>query len=220
MPSYTYTRHKRTAGALETTLRERLLYDAQNRLTHTYHQVNTAPEELLSHNSYDELGRLSSKKVGGALAAPLQELNYSYNIRGWLTQLNNPSSLGADLFGFTLRYQNPLAAAGSLAKYNGSISQMDWSSKTLPSALRRYSYSYDGVDRLLGAYYSKPGSTNLATQAYDEQLTYDLNGNIKTLTRYGGLDSSPAQKIDQLTYSYSGNALTTVLEHTVGRYCK
>lgn len=212
LATYSYTRHKKVASDPEILLRERFLYDEGNRLTHHYNKVNEESEELLAHYAYDEVGRLSSKKVGGSLQAPLQDLTYSYNIRGWLTQLNNPSLLAGDLFGFTLRYQNPLPALGSKAKYNGSISQVDWNTLASPSALRRYTYSYDNLDRLLGAYYSKPGSTNLATQAYDELLSYDLNGNIKTLTRYGALDSSPAEKIDQLTYTYVGNALTKVVD--------
>ncbi|MHA6697292.1 DUF6443 domain-containing protein [Chryseobacterium sp. A321] len=214
LPLETLTRHKRTASDAETSLKERKLYDSSNRLTHHYHKVDSRAEELLSHFTYDEAQRLSSKKVGGTLSAPLQEVNYSYNIRGWLTEVNNPQNLGSDLFGFTLRYQNPVAGTGSLAKYNGNISQMDWNSKSASPLLRRYSYRYDTGDRLLGSYYSKPGSSDLASGAYDEHLTYDLNGNIKSLTRYGERDQSPAQKIDQLSYTYSGNALVKVVDQS------
>ncbi|WP_262487401.1 hypothetical protein [Flavobacterium sp. Root901] len=41
----------------------------------------------MASNSYDELGQLISKKVGNTEAAPAQNVNYAYNIRGWLTAI-------------------------------------------------------------------------------------------------------------------------------------
>jgi hypothetical protein len=71
----------------------------------------------LSHQ-YDALGQLIQKKVGGlASGTPLQKVNYRYNIRGWLTQINdvnqfNPDPLATDgdLFAFKIAYQNPSLA--------------------------------------------------------------------------------------------------------------
>ena len=64
-----------------------------------------------------------------------------------------------------------------------------------------YTFTYDGVNRMLNATH--------ATGAYTEKVTaYDKNGNIKALQRYGnGL-------IDNLTYTYSGNQLTKVEDAT------
>ena len=193
-------------------LKDRYLYDTKARLTHHYHTVNSLAEELLSFTQYDQVGRMKQKAVGGSLSAPLQTLNYAYHIRGSLKALNDPSNLGSDLFGYRLYFEDPAPSTGAAAKYNGSISQMDWATKAQsPSVLRRYSFSYDGLDRLLGAYYLKPGASDTATGAYNELLSYDKNGNIKTLSRYGGKDSTPARKTDALTYTYSGGKLTKVV---------
>lgn len=211
-PSLSYTRHKKSPTEAEMVLKDRYLYDTKARLTHHYHTVNSLAEELLSFTQYDQVGRMKQKAVGGSLSAPLQTLNYAYHIRGSLKALNDPSNLGSDLFGYRLYFEDPAPSTGAATKYNGSISQMDWATKAQsPSVLRRYSFSYDGLDRLLGAYYLKPGASDTATGAYNELLSYDKNGNIKTLSRYGGKDSTPARKTDALTYTYSGGKLTKVV---------
>ncbi|MHA3046234.1 DUF6443 domain-containing protein [Riemerella anatipestifer] len=208
------TIHKRDAGSSEVKVAERLTYDHQNRLLQHYHKVDSGVEELLANHTYDELGRVAVKKVGGSIGAPLQQLDYSYNIRGWLTKLNRPEDLGMDLFGFELRYQNPVASdAKQQPRYNGNIAQMDWVSRQ-DGQLRRYTYQYDPLNRLRNAYYSKPNATVPITNAYDEYLAYDANGNITTLHRFGGSDQNMAVKIDELTYTYNGNQLTKVVDAT------
>lgn len=49
--------------------------------------------ENLARNSYDELGQLTVKKVGGQNPSGLQQVDYQYNIRGWMTRINNPENL-------------------------------------------------------------------------------------------------------------------------------
>ena len=212
VPTYSYTYHKRLNADPQITVRNRFLYDAQNRLTHHYHQINSLPEELLAAHSYSEVGAILTKKVG---TGTLQEINYTYNVRGWMTGINNTLSLGTDLFALTLRYHNPQSHPYALAQYNGNIAQIDWITKNGTSPeLRRYSYNYDGLDRLLKAYYSKPSAQTTNTNAYNEYLTYDQNGNIKSLSRYGSVDGSVALIIDQLQYSYTGNRLIKVLDNS------
>ena len=70
---------------------------------------------------------------------------------------------------------------------------------------RSYLYSYDFFDRILGAAYGggKPGE-NYAL----ENMSYDKNGNIKTLGRKGMTAGTPTTptgfgNIDQLTYTYA-----------------
>ncbi|MDY3344210.1 DUF6443 domain-containing protein [Riemerella anatipestifer] len=208
------TTHKRDAGSSEVKVAERLTYDHQNRLLQRYHKVDSGAEELLANHTYDELSRVAVKKVGGSIGAPLQQLDYSYNIRGWLTKLNRPEDLGTDLFGFELRYQNPVASdAKQQPRYNGNIAQMDWVSRQ-DGQLRRYTYQYDPLNRLRNAYYSKPNATVPITNAYNEYLAYDANGNITTLHRFGGSDQNMAVKIDELTYTYNGNQLINVVDAT------
>ncbi|MCO6176477.1 hypothetical protein NHF50_15615, partial [Flavobacterium sp. NRK F10] len=66
--------------------------------------------------TYDELGQLISKNVGGTDvtgATALQTVDYTYNIRGWLTNINDVNNImtGNDLFNFKIDYNDyaPLA---------------------------------------------------------------------------------------------------------------
>ena len=179
-----------------------------------FHKINGRNEELLLENVYDELGRISKKKVGGSEGSPLQEVDYAYNIRGWLTSVNQPQNLGKDLFGFELKYQNPVSNGKDTPKYNGNISQMDWKTRSNNEELRRYTYQYDDLNRLTKSFYSKPLAVQPNTGSYDEYLSYDVNGNIKTLSRFGDMDKPQAVKIDELSYTYIGNQLVKVSDNS------
>ena len=159
-------------------------------------------------------GALSKKKVGGSEGSPLQEVDYTYNIRGWLTSVNQPQNLGKDLFGFELKYQNPVSNGKDTPKYNGNISQMDWKTRSNNEELRRYTYQYDDLNRLTKSFYSKPLAVQPNTGSYDEYLSYDVNGNIKTLSRFGDMDKPQAVKIDELSYTYIGNQLVKVSDNS------
>ncbi|OJJ15564.1 hypothetical protein BKI52_37400 [marine bacterium AO1-C] len=178
---------------------------------------NVPSVEKISTLAYNELGQLITKNLGEKTGSvnPLQTLNFRYNIRGWMTHLNDANlstqSEDNDLFGFELKY-----AQGGLQNYlNGNIGQMVWKS-SLDGVQRQYDYTYDGLNRLKTAKYSS--ATHAATEngRYDVgNLVYDLNGNIQTLTRQGLL-SKDAQlnmsfgTMDSLQYSYRGNQLTGV----------
>lgn len=74
------------------TLNQRFNYDHAGRLKQTYHQVNQQDEILYCENFYNELGELIDKKLHSTnLTEPkfLQSIDYAYNIRGWLTHINN-----------------------------------------------------------------------------------------------------------------------------------
>ncbi|WP_188618760.1 DUF6443 domain-containing protein, partial [Cloacibacterium rupense] len=205
VPQKTYTYHKRLSTDTEIIVKERFEYDGQNRLVKHFHQVNTNPEELLTFNEYNELGQLKNKKVGGT-TTPLQTVDYMYNVRGWMTQVNNPTALGTDLFGFQINYQNPDTTKSSpTAKYNGNISQTNWSTASDQGVLRTYTYQYDKLNRLTSS--SLWDQLSLDKGEYQENLTYDINGNIKSLYRTGkqlpGFTSP--EKMDDLEYYYENN---------------
>ncbi|WP_223607293.1 DUF6443 domain-containing protein [Chryseobacterium sp. OSA05B] len=216
VPQTVVTRHKRLNTDTERIITENFTYNHQNRLlTHT-HKVDNNPEEILAQNTYNELSQLENKKVGAANpASPLQTIDYKYNIRGWMTAINNPESLGSNLFGYKLKYQTP-ASSVSIGKFNGNVSELDWKSSN-DGILRRYSYQYDKLNRLLAAKYQKPNSDVIETNAYNESVTYDLNGNIQTLLRFGGSDSNLASKIDDVKYTYEGNQLVDIWDSS-GNY--
>ena len=158
-------------------------YDEKDRVSMVKHKLGSTEVTLASY-TYDTFGRIATKKLHGSST---NQLTYSYNIQNWLTGISSAK------FTQNLTYNN----AGS-GYYNGNISRMDWKAGDVP---HYYTFTYDGVNRMLDATHG--------AGLYTEKVTsYDKNGNIKGLQRYGnGL-------IDNLTYTYSGNQLTRVDDAT------
>ncbi|MEP3228961.1 MAG: RHS repeat-associated core domain-containing protein, partial [Flavobacteriaceae bacterium] len=171
-------------------------YDHEGRLLRQKQTIGSQSQETLADNTYDNLGQLVQKEVGSGL----QTIDYTYNVRGWLKQINNPASLGSDLFAFDINYNTP--THGGTALYNGNIAETEW--KTANDGVQRwYSFDYDGLDRITGAT-SGSGHYNVSG------ITYDKNGNIQTLKRQGLLSDSPVSNnfglMDDLVYSYAPNS--------------
>ena len=214
-PLETETIHKRTPTGVEVKTKDYFTYDNMERLTlHKQSLGNSTVRNLIAENRYNRLGQLITKNVGGShtgLADRWQEINYTYNIRGWLTNINNVSDIAAgegatppttndDLFAFQIRYQNPIAGADPL--YNGNISQTFW--KTASDNIQRgYSYTYDQLNRLRRADFYKQGNANIT--AYGEYISYDLNGNITNLVRNTGDASDNEIAMDDLGYAYENS---------------
>jgi hypothetical protein len=101
------------------------------------------------------LGCLKRKYLHGDENNNLQKVDYTYNIRNWLTAINNPNSLGSDHFGMTLGY-----TSGEInnQQYNGNISEMYW--KTGGFNLCEYQFDYDGANRLTDAVYTGTGQVH------------------------------------------------------------
>ena len=216
-PKMVITRHKRLDSDTEKVITENFTYDHQNRLvTHT-HQVDNNPAEYLAQNKYNELSQLENKKVGGTSSnSPLQQIDYAYNIRGWMTKINNPNDLsGGDLFGYEIKYTNPVYSSLTTGKYNGNIAEVDWRN-SFDNILKRYDYTYDGLNRLKKGLYAEPDAVNPQNGNFDEYLTYDLNGNISNLQRkavpISGLTSTV---VDNLDYQYTGNRLNRIVENAM-----
>ncbi|MGG7469256.1 DUF6443 domain-containing protein [Chryseobacterium arthrosphaerae] len=209
---YTLTEHKRTADGTKTNIKETFEYDHQERMVRHWHQVNGGAQELLAENLYNDLGQLRIKNIGNTTGTSIQSAKYSYNIRGWLTKLNEPSNLQNKLFAYELHYNKPDHQFSGSARYNGNISQMSWITQN-DGVLRNYSYEYDGLNRLKeGRFWD---AMNLERGEYHEQLTYDLNGNIKTLLRRGKqLPGYTAPEVmDDLEYHYENGEQSNKLSY-------
>ncbi|WP_228449456.1 DUF6443 domain-containing protein [Chryseobacterium sp. 2VB] len=209
--------HKRLSSDPEKVITQTFTYDQQNRLLVHKHQVDTNPEEILVQNEYNELSQLKNKKLGGiTLSQPLQSINYTYNIRGWLTKINDPSNLNGKLFGYEMRYFNPVNPNIAPGRFTGNVTEIDWKNAS-EDVLKRYNYAYDGLGRLQDAVYSEPNATVPFNNNYNEHLTYDLNGNIKTLKRnaFPASGSTTSAQVDDLIYNYTGNLLTKVTENAL-----
>jgi RHS repeat-associated protein len=208
------TKHKRVESNTERTITENFEYDHQNRLLIHKHQVDSNPTEILTQNKYNELSQLESKKVGGInVTSPLQQVDYKYNIRGWVTHVNNPENLGADLFGYSMKHTSPNFNTGTFSRYNGNITEIDWKMAS-DNILKRYSYKYDALNRLTLGLYSEPNSTVPNHIFYNEESLYDLNGNITNILRNTKGFFNGAELIDDLTYHYTGNRLDSVFDES------
>jgi len=227
--NYTVTKHKRTSGIADTTIREEFAYTPQDRLkTHTHKIATLAATELMAGNKYDNLGQLTSKTVGGSDvtgAVGLQKIDYNYNIRGWLTEINKTANLqqGADprdLFAFKINY-NKVEGNANFAKalYNGNIAETFCSSGLDgPNISRGYGYQYDKLNRLTNASYQAPLLADNQNY-FGESLDYDKNGNIMKLQRKyrTGTSLSPyVGDLDNLGYFYKidSNQLMKVTDAT------
>ncbi|QWA38023.1 DUF6443 domain-containing protein [Chryseobacterium sp. ZHDP1] len=237
VPLKTNTYHLRKQGEVGVTVQERFEYDSQNRLVKHYHQVDNNPEELLAENTYNDLSQLVNKKVGSTSgSAPLQSIDYDYNIRGWMTEINKnqmaATDLGGKLFSYKIKYtsregiENPDTAQFSgknvVPKYNGNITEVDWraveSIGANPSTTpKRYGYAYDKINRLTAGFYQNPQNPN--SKENTESLAYDLNGNITSLYRTSVLEygNTTPTMIDNLQYIYASgntsNRLTSINDY-------
>jgi len=171
-------------------------------------------EELIALNTYDQLGQLISKKVGGSVSSTitnspgLQTVNFDYNVRGWLKGINDVDNLGPDLFGFQLHYDNPTHNTAE-ALFNGNISQANWATKSENSSKFWYIYHYDALNRINSAQFAGGGFWDRYSL---HDVAYDKNGNITDLRRNGSQNTGSYTNMDNLTYTYSGNKLTSLAD--------
>nr|WP_298789352.1 DUF6443 domain-containing protein [uncultured Allomuricauda sp.] len=182
-------------------------YDHMGRLIEQKQTIGSTTETLVKNN-YNEIGQLISKETGGGL----QTVDYAYNVRGWLKQINNPNNLGGDLFAFGINYNN--TQYGGAPLYNGNIAETAWNT-TNDNVLRRYRYEYDALNRLELAAFNL-GDNSQPNRYSASNITYDKNGNILTLTRMGHTNAGATSfgTMDNLVYTYdSGNKLTKVLDN-------
>ena len=189
--------HTHTAGG-KPTLTEvtEYTYDHAERLTKVEHTLGGVTVTLVE-NTYDELGRLQSMSPHGNAS---QKLTYAYNLRDWLTGISGSK------FSQNLYYNT----GNGTPCYNGNISGMTWQAGN-ETTTRGYKFTYDGLNRLLDAVYGE--GTNIGTNAgrFTEKVTsYDKNGNILGLHRYGQTGASSYGLIDNLTFTLEGNQLNRV----------
>jgi len=171
-------------------------YDHAERLTKETHQLNGGTVTTIAENTYDELGRLKTNKKGGL--AGLNTTN-TYTIRSWINSISSP-----DFSEYV--FYNSTGYGGCTKHYNGNLSAMYVTMSGEPNQ-RGYVFSYDNLSRLTAASYIENGIANASQKT---AYSYDNQGNIQTLQRYGKTDAANYGLIDDLTMTYSGNQLTKV----------
>ncbi|WP_299244094.1 DUF6443 domain-containing protein [uncultured Aquimarina sp.] len=203
---------------------DRFTYDHMGRLLDQKQTINNQTEERIVTNTYNEVGQLESKEVGGTSTSlsvqegGLQKVDYTYNVRGWLQTINEGTTDNGDLFGFAINYNTTTENLGATALYNGNISETSW--KTANDNIKRaYGYQYDALNRILAGT-SSDGRYNLSN------VSYDKNGNIETLQRTGAIVANPDHSrsgdfgiMDNLTYEYDeGNKLLKVMDQVTAPF--
>ena len=181
----TVTRTHTASGKVSRTETLTYTYDHSDRLSTVKHQLGSGSAVTLASYTYDTLGRVVSKKLHGSSD---NQMSYAYNIRDWLTEVSS------NKFTQSLIYNNGTAG------FNGNITAMAWMAN---GESHGYSFGYDGADRLLEAVHGNNHFTEKVT-------SYDKNGNIKGLQRYGQLSSSTYGLVDDLTFTLNGNLLAQV----------
>ncbi|HWB28386.1 MAG TPA: DUF6443 domain-containing protein [Chitinophagaceae bacterium] len=174
--------------------------------------------ENIAVNTYDELGRLTTKQLGNK---PIETLNYGYTIKGWLKGINSTyartATNTANWFGEDISYDYGF----NQNQYNGNIAGIIWKTQGDDSA-KAYGFDYDNINRLLksdftqqiGSSYSK--GTQLDFNV--DSLTYDGNGNI-LLMQQKGVVINASSVIDHLVYAYQqsntwSNKLASVTDNS------
>jgi len=178
-------------------------------------QASIEPDdrELISYNVYNELGQLISKKIGGeanstiATSTGLQTIDYTYNIRGWLTKMNDVDTMGNDLFSYEMNYESGEGTASVNNVYNGNIKQVIWRSAN-NNIKKSYAFQYDKLNRFSSSHFRENDAlTGGAGKFESYDINYDANGNITKLMRKDQL----TQVMDNLTYTYDdGNKLMSI----------
>ena len=138
---------------------------------------------------------LKNLKLHGTGNGHAQEVDNTYNIRGWLRRINDPENPKRDrLFNMELTYETHHENA--LKRYNGNISSAFWLQKG-DDATKGYNFEYDPLNRLTAAHYGEGLGLREKTGWFSTSYSYDINGNLQNLVR-----ASKAVVIDDLAYQY------------------
>jgi RHS repeat-associated protein len=191
----TRSKQSQTFNGNTTTVEQWNTYDHMERLTKTEQEVNGTNHTTTAQLAYNELGQLVNKNVGA-----IENTDYLYNIRGWLSKVNDPDNLGSKLFAMNLLYNDQNSGLGNTQQYNGNISGLIWNSTG--KGEQGYVYSYDPLNRLTNSDYQINSGGWTQSAAYEEKnLTYDQNGNITHLER----SDNTGGTIANYTYNYDAS---------------
>lgn len=205
---YAYNLPLRTISCTKT-------YDHKGRLKNTFHGIDGSNTQI-SQMNYTHKDELESKLLGINGANRLQKIDYAYNAQSWLESINQinlepPNGFNGtddmdDLFYLSLKYNEANSQLNAAAQQNGNISQVHW--RVRGRDRQAYGYQYDFLDRLTEATYGEIGDAgNYYNQnRYNSTYSYDLRGNIMSLTRKGLLPGGTYGLIDDMTYTYQSNS--------------
>ncbi|AUC13875.1 hypothetical protein BTO06_01325 [Tenacibaculum sp. SZ-18] len=177
-----------------------------------YVSTKKSTEELFGDVSmYHTGGKIKDFKIVDN-SKGLQKVDYNYNVRGWLTNINDDVSNDNDLFNFSIQYNDPSVELNKRL-YNGNIAQTSWQTQNVDNTRKTYNYTYDALNRITNA--SGVSTSNYDVGHNNIPISYDKNGNIMRLYRYGHTNAGATTfgGMDNLYYTYdNGNKLLKVTD--------
>ncbi|MBX9784358.1 MAG: hypothetical protein K2X48_13795 [Chitinophagaceae bacterium] len=170
------------------------------------------------------MGRLKNKTFDPGYVSALgnnylESLNYSYNLHNEITGINRDYALKTpgvynkwgNYFGMYLGYDNR-DNAFTAGRLDGKVAGIMWNTQG-DDVQRRYDFVYDNAGRLTNANYRERrslgdawgnSSMDFTVSGFGGKITYDLNGNILTMSHRGVLPGMAAPlTIDDLRYTYT-----------------
>ena len=207
--SYTFTNHPKVVSTTEYNANGDVEGSAE--YTYAYNQYNDKLQSIdlrmngensahrIAENTYDDLGRLLKVRRSGSAG----DVDYAYNIRNWVTSISSRE------FSETLHYTDGIGTPC----YNGNISSMQWQNGA--SAVKSgYKFSYDGLNRLTSAIYGEGDDMSQNADRFSEKgITYNANGSIYRMKRYGMLNDGSYGLVDDLKIKLDGNALYGITDY-------
>ena len=207
--SYTFTNNPKVVSTTEYNADGGI--EAAAEYTYAYNQYNDKLQSIdlrmkdevtarrIVENTYDDLGRLLKVKRSGSAG----DVDYAYNIRNWVTSISSKE------FSETLHYTDGIGTPC----YNGNISSMQWQNGA-SAAKSGYKFSYDGLNRLTSAIYGEGDDMSQNADRFSEKgITYNANGSIYRMKRYGMLNDGSYGLVDDLRIKLDGNALYGITDY-------
>ena len=193
-------------------------YDHIGRVTAITNRLNGGEYKVLARYVYGELGHRVNKYLGSNDESKAIDIDdYEYNINGWLQGINkkfvNEPDIYSRWFGEEISFDNGF----KLNQYNGNIAGVKWKSGS-DKISRAYGYNYDFLNRLSGGDFSQQKTAGSAWDKIEtdfslSDITYDVNGNILSMSQTGMNGTTPI-KIDDLKYQYDSvsNRLLSIVD--------
>jgi len=233
----TTTKTYHNPGSNAVTVINKYAYDDQGRLKEVKQSNNGSADQIVAAYTYNELGQLVDKKLHNISGSNyLQSVDYQYTIRGQLKSINNAQLTNdgqvsnddtGDYFGMELLYNQTESGLTTTGLFDGNISAIKWKgigTDAGAAGQKSFKFTYDKAGKMETATWQVKGTTawDKEVGVHNESLTYDHDGNIKTLQRsqrkhqlMGVVASYISEVMDNLTYTYNttnGNSLEKVTD--------
>jgi RHS repeat-associated protein len=152
-------------------IKDKFEYDERGYLLRQKEQINDEAEVIVNELEYWETGQVKKKKIhsGDNGATFAQIVDFKYNIKGWLTDINEADNLGSDLFGMHLDY-----TGGGNGEDNDLKNKYLFGGKEQDSKTGFFEYHYRQYDSWLGRWHVVDP---MAEEMYGTQSPYHFAGN-------------------------------------------